>query len=558
MKVQRLRSVMLFPICALLMIFVFQNCAKFEPGNLQSDEALLSSNGNPNTPPGGTPDANNTSPAPNPFVTTPGALQGSIFKQNPTHDSQNLNLAFNAILTPYVMQADITNLSSGATALTNGYSSISIDGFYPKQIVKPTDPLIANPSQPAFQQVNAYFHANHLFSTVLKSFPLTGFTPMMIDPHCADPNAASNAFFDTYTHTECLGYVDFGSYKVWASDDADVIVHETGHSLNHHFATDNTLSEHPESGAIDEAMADYWAFSINGDPQIGEWYGGAIYNGQKHFVRDLSTTFSYPDQIIGEVHADSLPISTALYQISQHAPYTDQTHRITLATHLLESLQKPATFNEVVHFLQTELPQNGFPLTDLNPILQERGLLRRDAVTQLMNPHVVIIDNHSVLGPPANGGSVSNQPVNCNGALDPGEVAFVYIDLSNLGPALGGVVATVTTTAPDTELAVQPQPFGYARFNANSTFLQSIPSGFKTSPTAFAGIYVPLIEKASFTVATSSQAHGTYSFQLTLTGMNTLDNQPSTVVVPFTITMGTTPPSNVYPCANGREDSIWP
>ena len=89
--------------------------------------------------------------------------------------------------------------------------------------------------------------------------------------------------------------------------DSDVILHEYGHAILHQ------VYDPPydgQSGAIDEAFADYFACSMNDDPVQGEgtFIGGA---------RDISIDRRYPEDIVGEVHDDSLILSSALWDIRQ-------------------------------------------------------------------------------------------------------------------------------------------------------------------------------------------------------------------------------------------------
>ncbi|MGE0548791.1 MAG: hypothetical protein AB7O24_23945 [Kofleriaceae bacterium] len=99
--------------------------------------------------------------------------------------------------------------------------------------------------------------------------------------------------------------------------EGNVAYHEFGHGMFHFIGsrTSNAktypdeLGTDPSQGAMDEAFADYFAATITGDPSIGNYVGG----GTEFRTADNAKTC--PNDITGEEHDDSEPLSGALWTI---------------------------------------------------------------------------------------------------------------------------------------------------------------------------------------------------------------------------------------------------
>jgi Zn-dependent metalloprotease len=133
-----------------------------------------------------------------------------------------------------------------------------------------------------------------------------------------DQFGGDNSFFrdDKANITLGKGGVDDG-------EDAEVIVHEYGHSVQDGqvpgFGT--TL----ESGAIGEAFGDYLAVAVSswatGVPTltpeacVADWDSVSYTSTTPHCLRRLDGNKHYPEDIVGEVHADGEIWSRALWDI---------------------------------------------------------------------------------------------------------------------------------------------------------------------------------------------------------------------------------------------------
>ena len=127
-----------------------------------------------------------------------------------------------------------------------------------------------------------------------------------------------NSFFrdDKANITLGKGGVDDG-------EDAEVIVHEYGHSVQDAqvpgFGTGN------ESGAIGEAFGDYLAVAVTSwktgsptltpEPCVADWDSVSYTSSAPHCLRRIDGDKHYPDDVENEVHADGEIWSRALWDI---------------------------------------------------------------------------------------------------------------------------------------------------------------------------------------------------------------------------------------------------
>jgi len=111
----------------------------------------------------------------------------------------------------------------------------------------------------------------------------------------------------------------FGTGGVDDAEDADVILHEYGHSMHDSQVPGFGLG--PEAGAIGEGFGDYWAatvaqvFAPAADPAcVADWDSVSYTSGTPHCLRRLDTTLMYPD-LDGRIHRDGQVWSHALWNI---------------------------------------------------------------------------------------------------------------------------------------------------------------------------------------------------------------------------------------------------
>ena len=141
-----------------------------------------------------------------------------------------------------------------------------------------------------------------------------------------DQYGGDNSFF-----RDDKANITLGRGGVDDAEDAEVIVHEYGHSVQDGQVTGfgTTL----ESGAIGEAFGDYLAVSVTswatGKPTktpeacVADWDSTSYTSTSPHCLRRLDGTKHYPEDVVGEVHADGEIWSRALWDIRQQLGDTE-------------------------------------------------------------------------------------------------------------------------------------------------------------------------------------------------------------------------------------------
>lgn len=482
-------------------------------------------------------------------------LPGRVFTRDPFSDSDLTTVDFQFDYSNFVTPVFVSHLLS-RNHLANNAIQLNQDDLFPDNIPTPNRPLNFAPNEPEFQHVMTYYHIDQLLTHLLsnRQFAL-GFAPLAINPHCNDEFARNNAYYDSQNNFMCLGYSDPNNLQIWSADDSDVVVHEFGHFLNHKFSTDEILFSNFEMGALDEGLADVWAYFQNGDPNISEWYGRAILTAFQQPIadyaglRDLASTPSYPADLVGEVHVDSPHLSTLFYNLKVNHPEITPSNFTLLLKRTLESLQIGDGFGAAIRIFRTEAIKLGVGVNEINSLLQTRGLLRKDNMTPVSMPTAPrIIDNHAFEGFTKNG--------NCNGALDAGESVVVLPDLLNSGLAdLGQLTTKLTTNAPVTRIAILPggNIGSLYRLRAGQAY---VASEIQTKNPDSADYQDRLIYSA-FLIEAKAAAAGTYNFTLTVSGMNTVDNTPVTKAINFSIPVGSVP-TRATPCPGNQEQGVMP
>ncbi|MGW5191130.1 M4 family metallopeptidase [Kribbella sp. NPDC004138] len=120
--------------------------------------------------------------------------------------------------------------------------------------------------------------------------------------------------------------ITLGKGGVDDAEDGEVIVHETGHAV--HDAQVPGFGTSLEAGSIGEAFGDYFAVSVGywvakkyGVPIqadlacVMDWDSTSYTATVPHCLRRLDAGKHYPENVVGEVHADGEIWSQALYDI---------------------------------------------------------------------------------------------------------------------------------------------------------------------------------------------------------------------------------------------------
>ncbi|HET6213134.1 MAG TPA: M36 family metallopeptidase, partial [Micromonosporaceae bacterium] len=127
-----------------------------------------------------------------------------------------------------------------------------------------------------------------------------------------------NSFF-----REDKANITLGKGGVDDAEDAEVIVHEYGHSVQDGQVPG--FGVNLESGAIGEAFSDYLAVVVTSwktgvpaltpEPCVADWDSTSYTRTEPHCLRRIDGTKHYPESLVGEVHADGEIWSRALWDI---------------------------------------------------------------------------------------------------------------------------------------------------------------------------------------------------------------------------------------------------
>jgi MYXO-CTERM domain-containing protein len=70
-----------------------------------------------------------------------------------------------------------------------------------------------------------------------------------------------------------------------------------------------------EAGAINEGLADYFAMTVSGDPQVAEYIGRFDVASGTPYLRTGETEAVCPDDLVGDWHSDGRLVSSALWAL---------------------------------------------------------------------------------------------------------------------------------------------------------------------------------------------------------------------------------------------------
>ena len=132
-----------------------------------------------------------------------------------------------------------------------------------------------------------------------------------------DQYGGDNSFFrDTFKNLD----ITYGKGGVDDAEDAEVIDHEYGHSVQDNQVPGFGSSE--EAGAIGEGFSDYlavavssWAAPTPDEACVADWDSTSYTSTVPHCLRRVDGTKHYPEDLVGEVHADGEIWSRALWDI---------------------------------------------------------------------------------------------------------------------------------------------------------------------------------------------------------------------------------------------------
>jgi len=159
------------------------------------------------------------------------------------------------------------------------------------------------------RESSAYYHVNIVHDYMKTKLP--SFTNMdnALETN-VDVNGTCNAFYDGSSINFYLAGAGCTSYALVA----DVVYHEYGHGINDKYY--QSQGGFFQNGAMGEGYADIWAMGITNNPILGEGNSQSL---PTDFIRryDIDPKV-YPQDLVGQVHADGEIIAGAWWDLGQN------------------------------------------------------------------------------------------------------------------------------------------------------------------------------------------------------------------------------------------------
>ncbi|HIC90188.1 MAG TPA: DUF11 domain-containing protein [Anaerolineae bacterium] len=279
---------------------------------------------------------------------------GAVFNPNPVQTSgsptsfpSDNNDADSPALQSQERNVTLLGIRSAATnplhQLKGEYVDVTFQSSAYKpagQAQEPTGQYFYHRDDDRFEEVMVYYHidrAERYFQSL--GFSNSNFPPNGIRDYPTKANAHwytdDQSFYSTGDNA-----VHFGDGGVDDAEDADIILHEYGHAVQH---DQNSSWGGGEMDAMGEGFGDYLAASLSadlGDPTyqsvhaacVGDWDAVSYNPGNPACLRRVDGNKHYPEDLTGEEHEDGEIWSRALWDIRQ-AVGGEVADRIILESH---------------------------------------------------------------------------------------------------------------------------------------------------------------------------------------------------------------------------------
>jgi fungalysin metallopeptidase (M36) len=263
--------------------------------------------------------------APKPPVVGGTTAQGQVFKPNPVADLGIESLTdqkdadfFSAdpFLATAYHRVTLTNLD-GTGTLSGAYAKVLSNTG--KAATNTGSGFFYTRDQDQFEQTMAYYWVTQA-QLYIQSLGFGSTLPAVNKRQQLlriDQFGGDNSFFSEGTGKLTI---TLGKGGVDDAEDAEVIVHEYGHSVQDNQVPGFGSSE--EAGAIGEGFGDYLAVTVSSafaptpdEPCVADWDSTSYTTTVPHCLRRVDGDKHYPEDLVGEVHADGEIWSRALWDI---------------------------------------------------------------------------------------------------------------------------------------------------------------------------------------------------------------------------------------------------
>jgi hypothetical protein len=253
---------------------------------------------------------------------------GTVFLPNPVADLQNQSLtdqkdADYAALAAAYHSVVLTNLD-GSGYLVGDWANIrSATGDL---AYSQTNAFNYWRNEDRFEQVMAYYWITES-QKYIQSLGFGG-TRRPVNMESQDVRINTLGIDNSYSWDK-HDVLRFGKGGVDDAEDAEVILHEYGHSMQDSQQTPFGFGNTVESGSIGEGFADYWAVTVSNvvaptpdTPCVADWDSVSYTSTVPHCLRRVDLNLHYPEDLNGRVHHDGQIWSRALWDIRRALGHT--------------------------------------------------------------------------------------------------------------------------------------------------------------------------------------------------------------------------------------------
>ena len=245
----------------------------------------------------------------------------TVFLPNPVADLQDQSLtdqkdADYPALAPAYHRVTLTNLD-GTGFLRGDWANVVSETGNPAY--SPTNEFHYRRDDDRFEQVMGYFWVTE----AQKYIQSLGFGSTKRPVNMESQDIRINQWgLDNSFSWDKKDLLRFGKGGVDDAEDAEVILHEYGHSIQDSQQMPFGYGFSVEARSIGEGFADYWAVTVSDvvsptpDPAcVADWDSVSYTTTIPHCLRRVDTNLHYPQDLNGRVHHDGMIWSRALWDI---------------------------------------------------------------------------------------------------------------------------------------------------------------------------------------------------------------------------------------------------
>ena len=196
---------------------------------------------------------------------------------------------------------DIVTTQNGTVSPSISPTSIANNAVY-------TFPLAT--TAPEIQHFTAYYHVNEIHDFMKSKLPTFTAMDNPLTTRIDRTDGSCNAF---YNGSSINFYTTSNGCNAYSLVNT-VIYHEYGHGISRQFY--NAQGSNFSNGGMGEGYSDVWAMFLSDDPIVGQ--GGSVGNPNSNIRRYDVNPKVYPQNLVGQVHADGEIIAGAWWDTYQY------------------------------------------------------------------------------------------------------------------------------------------------------------------------------------------------------------------------------------------------